>query len=664
MTSSEQQMESPDRYETLLQSTLAFGAAKSVAEALDILPSAFLRTINFDTVALFLSRGAPMTGHPWYRLSRNADQFTAQRQAPVEGEIGLLAFERNAAAQTAAACAVPLMTPRGSLGSITFCTNEPDAYPEEEVQFLTLVGAQLGLILLSLMDQADVRGTDRLQVILEINNNIASNLDLYDLLRSVSGSVRNALRCDAAGVSIPEGENLRLHTLDFPGAVGAAREGILIPIKGSMLGDVFTRGKAARHHIAREAQVPMEANERLRFGCACPLFGRNRTLGVLSVARVEDKPFSEEDLALLVQISKQVAIALDNSLAYGEINELKEQLAREKIYLEDEIRTDMQFHDIIGNSSILRNILQQVEIVAPTDSTVLIYGETGTGKELIARAVHDLSSRKARAFVKLNCAAISTGLLESELFGHEKGAFTGAIAQRIGRFELAHGGTVFLDEIGEIPLELQPKLLRVLQEREFERLGASRTLRTDARLNAATNRDLATMAQENKFRPDLYYRLNVFPIRVPSLRERAEDIPLLVRHFVQQFSRRMGKAIDSVPADTISALVEYHWPGNIRELQNVIERAVIVTQGPVLNVALGELSIAPKTAPAEDGNSMRKRLEETEREQIIRALEQANWVISGDTGAAARLGMKRSTLQARMQKLGIQITRTGANRSS
>jgi formate hydrogenlyase transcriptional activator len=394
-------------------------------------------------------------------------------------------------------------------------------------------------------------------------------------------------------------------------------------------------------------------------------------LGVLSAARVEDKPFGEEDLALLVQISKQVAIALDNSLAYREINELKEQLAREKIYLEDEIRTDMQFHDIIGNSSVLRNVLQQVEIVAPTDSTVLIYGETGTGKELIARAVHDLSSRKARAFVKLNCAAIPTGLLESELFGHERGAFTGAIAQRIGRFELAHGGTVFLDEIGEIPLELQPKLLRVLQEREFERLGGSRTLRSDARLIAATNRDLAAMAQENKFRPDLYYRLNVFPIRVPSLRERAEDIPLLVRHFVQQFSRRMGRAIDSVPADTIDALVEYHWPGNIRELQNVIERAVIVTQGPVLKVALGELASAPRMsahAPAlassDDGNSMRKVLEETEREQIIRALEQANWVISGESGAAARLGMKRSTLQARMQKLGIQITRTGGNRSA
>ena len=557
----------PERYQTLLQSALAFGSAGSIGEALDLLSSTLLQTIDFDTVALFLNRGAPA----WYHLSRTTDQprfaptspATLPRPDDNGGDMpGLKAFQTNAPVRSPTACAVPLATPRGPIGSLTFFSNQADAYPEEEVRILSLVGAQLGLVLLSVTKE-----TDTTQVILEINNTIASNLDLYDLLRSVSASVRIALHCDAAGVSIPEGEHLRLHTLDFPGAVGAAREGILIPINRSMLGEVFSGAKAARHHIARQAQVPIETSEHLRFGCACPLFGRNRTLGVLSAARVEDKPFSEQDLALLVQISKQVAISLDNSLAYREITELKEQLAREKVYLEDEIRTEMQFHDIVGTSSVLRNVLQQVEIVAPTDSTVLIYVETGTGKELIARAVHDLSSRKARAFVKLNCAAIPTGLLESELFGHEKGAFTGAIAQRIGRFELAHGGTVFLDEIGEIPLELQPKLLRVLQEREFERLGGSRTLRTDARLIAATNRDLAAMAQENKFRPDLYYRLNVFPIRVPSLRERSEDIPLVVRHFVQQFSRRMGRTIDSVPADTMNTLMEYHRPGNIRELQ-------------------------------------------------------------------------------------------------
>jgi formate hydrogenlyase transcriptional activator len=309
-------------------------------------------------------------------------------------------------------------------------------------------------------------------------------------------------------------------------------------------------------------------------------------------------------------------------------------------------------------------VLAEVETVAHTDSTVLIYGETGTGKELVARALHNLSSRKSNAFVKLNCAAIPTGLLESELFGHEKGAFTGAIAQRVGRFELANRGTVFLDEVGEIPLELQPKLLRVLQEREFERLGSTRTVRTDARLIAATNRDLGVMVEEQKFRSDLYYRLNVFPLRVPALRERQEDIPLLVRHFVQQFSRRMNRSIETIPAETMNTLVRYDWPGNIRELQNVIERAVIVSTGPVLKVALDGLKTRKSSADApngvnasEDAGKMRGVLEEAERKQILAALKQTNWIVAGAKGAAALLGMKRSTLQAHMQRLGIRVSR-------
>jgi formate hydrogenlyase transcriptional activator len=347
----------------------------------------------------------------------------------------------------------------------------------------------------------------------------------------------------------------------------------------------------------------------------------------------------------------------------------------EKLYLEDELRSELKFEEIVGRSEALRRVLEQIETVAPTDSTVLIYGETGSGKELIARAVHNLSTRKPGAFVKLNCAAIPTGLLESELFGHEKGAFTGAIAQRIGRFELANRGTMFLDEIGEIPLELQPKLLRVLQEREFERLGSTRTIRTDARLIAATNRDLEALVREQKFRSDLYYRLNVFPVRVPALRERPEDIPLLVRHFVQQYSRQLGKTIDAIPAETISALTRYSWPGNIRELQNVIERAVILTAGPVLTVRDEDLrpqnhglasclapipSGAPAGAPGNNGCNIREALEEAERQQILAALEKSNWVVAGPDGAAVSLGLKRSTLQSRMQKLGIRIARTGA----
>jgi formate hydrogenlyase transcriptional activator len=301
-----------------------------------------------------------------------------------------------------------------------------------------------------------------------------------------------------------------------------------------------------------------------------------------------------------------------------------------------------------------------VETVAPTDSTVLIYGETGTGKELIARGIHDLSPRRAKPFVKLNCAAIPTGLLESELFGHEKGAFTGAIAQRIGRFEVANGGTIFLDEVGEIPLELQTKLLRVLQEREFERLGSSRTLRTDARLIAATNRDLETMVTEQKFRSDLFFRLNVFPVHVPPLRERQDDIPLLVRHFTQQFSGRMKKAIDTIPSAAMDALCHYHWPGNIRELQNVIERAVIISTGASLRMDVGDLKFAKAGPPAESpvspkptNGALHDVLEETERQQILRALKQSNWVVAGPNGAAAHLGMKRSTLQLRMHKLRI-----------
>src|SRR6202041_1024664 len=320
---------------------------------------------------------------------------------------------------------------------------------------------------------------------------------------------------------------------------------------------------------------------------------RNRAIGVLVLGRLRDDAFREGDIIFLSQVANQIALAVENALAYREIRELKEQLSKEKLYLEDEIRTEMNFAQIIGNSASLRRVLKGVGTVAPTDSTVLIYGETGTGKELIARAIHDLSSRGAKPFVKLNCAAIPTGLLESELFGHEKGSFTGAIAQKIGRLELAHQGSLFLDEIGEIPLELQTKLLRVLQEREFERLGSSRTLRTDARLIAATNRDLEAMVSEQKFRPDLFFRLNVFPIRVPALRERKQDIPLLVRHFVHQFSQQNNRVINSIPSETMEALVGYHWPGNIRELQNVIERAVIISKSPVLNVALGELQPDP-----------------------------------------------------------------------
>jgi formate hydrogenlyase transcriptional activator len=379
-----------------------------------------------------------------------------------------------------------------------------------------------------------------------------------------------------------------------------------------------------------------------------PLITHDRALDTLSLASLRAAAFQQGDVDLLVQVAGQVAIAVENAVAFQEIAELRNKLAQEKLYLEDEIRSEMNFEEIVGESPLLRAVLKQVETVAPTDSAVLIQGETGTGKELIARAIHNLSPRREHTFVKVNCAAIPAGLLESELFGHERGAFTGAIAQRIGRFELAHRGTIFLDEVGDIPLELQPKLLRVLQEQEFERLGSVRSIRVDVRLVAATNRNLDEMVAARTFRSDLYYRLRVFPLVMPPLRERQEDIPTLVRYFVQKHARRMNRTVETIPSETLDLLVRYSWPGNIRELENLIERAVIVSPGPVLRVPLSELKL-----PSEPAAGEMLTLEAAQREHVLKALEATNWVLAGPSGAAAKLGMKRTTLQSRMQKLGL-----------
>ena len=394
-----------------------------------------------------------------------------------------------------------------------------------------------------------------------------------------------------------------------------------------------------------------------------PLKAPRGTIGVLALGSRSEAGFAAGDVGFLTQIGRQLAIAIENAAAF---TNLKDKFAREKLYLEDEIRSELNFGEIVFQSETMRRILQQVETVAPTDSTVLIHGETGTGKELIARALHDLSNRRSNAFVKVNCAAIPGTLLESELFGHERGAFTGAVANRMGRFELANHGTLFLDEIGELPLELQPKLLRVLQEHEFERLGSTRTLHADVRLIAATNRDLQELIRERNFRSDLYYRLNVFPVYIPPLRERPEDIPLLVRHYVQQFGRRLRKSIDTVPPETMDTLVRYPWPGNVRELQNVLERASILAPGPVLRISSDDLStpghapVSPHVLQTGPSGPRRTPLDDAERERIVAALEEAKWVVAGPKGAAARLGVKRSTLQSRMHKLGIHILRRGA----
>jgi formate hydrogenlyase transcriptional activator len=405
-------------------------------------------------------------------------------------------------------------------------------------------------------------------------------------------------------------------------------------------------------NVAEESRWPQFAERAKPFGvnsiCYFPLATARRRLGALVFACKQAGAFDSADVDFLQQVANQVAVAVENALAFDEIEALKDQLHKEKVYLEEEVRTDQHFGEIVGESTTLRRVLKQVEAVAPTDSTVLILGETGTGKELIARALHDLSPRRERTFVKLNCAAIPTGLLESELFGHEKGAFTGAISQKIGRFELAHRGTLFLDEVGDIPPELQPKLLRALQEQEFERLGSTRTVRVDVRLVAATNRDLAQMVAERQFRNDLYYRLNVFPVVVPPLRERRDDIPTLARHFIQRFARRMGRRIESIPAPVMDALVHYHWPGNVREMQNIIERAVILTRGPSLRIPPGDLQ-PPTDRPA----AAMVTLADAERDHILGVLRDSGWVVGGPMGAAARLGMIRTTLQKKMKKLGI-----------
>jgi formate hydrogenlyase transcriptional activator len=557
-------------------------------------------------------------------------------------------------------CSLPLSTAHRCLGTLAMGRAERGAYSPSEVAFAQLVAAQVAVAVDNALHSQEAQALqqqlaqerDRLRVLLEVTNSVIANLELRDVLRAVSATLRRVMHCDVAGVQLLEAEyqQLRLYALDFPDSQGFIQEKLLIPLEGSYPGKALQTGQPVVVDRSDPAEVGcLIAGEGLQSHCFLPLRSRQRGLGVLALGRRRAHAFTSDEVAFLTLVANQVAIAVENALAYGQIAALKDQLAQEKLYLEDEIRSERNFADIVGHSPALRRVLQQVETVAPTEATVLIWGETGTGKELIARAIHQLSPRQPQAFVQLNCAAIPAGLLESELFGHEKGAFTGALAQRIGRFELAHRGTVFLDEIGELPLEVQPKLLRVLQEREFERLGSSRTLRTDARLIAATNQDLAALVEAQKFRADLFYRVNVFPVHLPPLRDRPDDIPLLVRHFVQQFARRMHKIIETIPSDTMQGLMRYAWPGNIRELQNVIERVVILSPGPVLQVPLSEFTARVTAAPSTPHDT----LEAAERKHIRAVLEETRWVLGGPHGAAVRLGMKRSTLQFRLRKLGL-----------
>jgi len=563
-------------------------------------------------------------------------------------------------------CVLPLTTRHRRVGAFAVGVARPNAYCEDEVRFLSLVADHIALAVDSALNfeatqraQAElVHKNEQLELVLDLTNRLVGNLELRELLREVSASVRRVMRSDAAGVALPdpEGTHLRFYALDFPEGKGFLTAETRIPIERSPLGIAYQTGQPqlrGRPDIATEcpeACANPALREGLRSGCFLPLLSRGRVLGVLALSRFTEGGFTPEEIEFLCQVARQIAIAVENALAYGEIAELKERLAQEKLYLEDEIKGEMDFEGIVGQSSGLRTVLQLVDTVASSDSTVLLLGETGTGKELIARAIHERSRRKDRTFVKLNCAAIPTGLLESELFGHEKGAFTGAIAQKLGRLELADQGTLFLDEVGDIPPEIQPKLLRALQEREFERLGSSNTKRVNVRLVAATNRDLEKMVESREFRSDLYYRLNVFPIRIPPLRERPDDIPLLVRYFTQKYSRRMEKQIESIPAAALDKLSEWHWPGNIRELENFIERAVILTRGTTLQVPLSELKNGNSQVPTP------ARSASSEREQLLRALKATNGRVGGPDGAAAKLGIKRTTFISKMKKFGITVS--------
>src|SRR5690349_2371356 len=515
------------------------------------------------------------------------------------------------------------------------------------------------------------RQNDRLQLLLNLTSRITSSLDLREVLRAIAANIREVIQADLVTVSLPDGSSgkIRVFAMGFPHGKALIKEDLPVAPSTAAKKAMDTLRPVVLDSPESDNCVSGKA-EGIRAQCIIPLVNRDRVLGLLCPCRTTETPFVPEDVDFLSRASGQIAIAIENALAYHEISELKEKLAQEKLYLEEEIRSDSGFERIIGKSAPLKHILELVDTVAPSDSTVLLLGETGTGKELTARAIHDRGRRKDRTFVKLNCAAIPTGLLESELFGHEKGAFTGAITQKIGRLDLADQGTLFLDEVGDIPIEIQPKLLRALQEREFERLGSTHTRKVNVRLVAATNRNLEKMVADRELRSDLFYRLNVFPIRIPSLRERKEDIPLLVSYFVQKFAKQMQKQIESVPSAVMKGLTAWEWPGNIRELENFIERAVILTRGKALEVPLTELrktetemavdAVVNKRRAARkafssgpDINAGAEVYERKQREEIIQALTACKGRVGGTDGAAIRLGISRTTLIYRMRRLGI-----------
>jgi|SRR5215469_9580671 len=536
---------------------------------------------------------------------------------------------------------------------------------EKESGSLELVGAVTDTTECERLARELQHQRDRLRLLLDLNNRVASHLGLRQLFQAVSSELRRVFKCDMVGLVLPEGDGQRLrqHMVDFPNSKGLFKEGTLIPIEGSSAGLAFGRAKpvvlnsvaeirAAWNSAVAQAFYERVVGEGLQSGCFLPLISGNQVSGVLQLVSRQERCFAEQDVEFLDQVAKQIAITLKNALEYEEVSETKDRLREENLALREQIDEAFMFEEIVGSSPALQTVLTSIVKVAPTDSTVLITGETGTGKELIARAIHKRSRRSRHAFISVNCASIPASLIASELFGHEKGAFTGALQQRQGRFEQAHSGTIFLDEIGELPAETQIALLRVLQERQFERVGGNRVIPANVRVITATNRDLPAAIAAGTFRADLFYRLNVFPVEVPSLRERQEDIPMLVRYFVKRFAEKMGKHIRRIEKKTLELCQAYPWPGNIRELQNIIERSVILMSGETFSIDEGWLSIQ-SLRRAESSRSLAEALHSQEKEIIETALAESKGKVAGPNGAAAKLGIPASTLESKIRQFKI-----------
>ncbi|OFW18850.1 MAG: hypothetical protein A3H97_14365 [Acidobacteria bacterium RIFCSPLOWO2_02_FULL_65_29] len=675
------------RYEALLSVSRAIAHHTSVAELLRAISDQLHLVVPFDYLMLILHEATtdemrlvvlepsdtpfapfvPMLLSDW-GPARSVWETQRTSVVPMLTEALLgtaLDFLRGHGARVT--CWLPLTTAHRRVGVLSFGSRDADQYGADAVAFMEQVAAHVAIAVDNAINfddaqrlQRELRDErDRLRLLLEMNNLLVSRLEYPDLLQTLSESLQRVVRHDSASVALVDRESgqLRLRALTYNDARGITEPHSLLSLDGSPAGVVFESGVA---RVFRKSDLdqfghtgaPTLLSADPRSVCCVPLVTRRGRVGTLNVASLDPDAFPPEEVKLLQQISSQLAIAVENALAYQEVTGIKDQLAEEKQYLEAEIRLEHDFSEIIGDSPALKRVLQAIETVAPTDATVLLRGETGTGKELLARAIHNLSPRRERTFVRLSVAALPVSLIESELFGYEKGAFTGAATAKIGRLELANRGTLFLDEVGDIPPEVQPKLLRALQEREFERLGSTRTQRVDVRVIAATNRDLEQMIVDGLFRQDLYYRLNVFPIQVPALRDRPEDIPPLVHHFLDRFARPLKRRITTVPPATMGALQHAFWPGNIRELENVVERAVILSSGPELKVPLADLQPAsPRSAAGPSAAT--GQLRNAERELILGALRKSRGLIGGPKGAAADLGLKRTTLQSKMRKLGI-----------